>query len=402
MINHDALAKMQTKAMVAGGYIAALLILTTPFSTASIFILSFALLLVWILSSQFMKLPSLLRDNYMALALFLLLLSLIVSMSYTSASFYEAKAMVLKYRKWLVLIVLLPFLESETAQKWGWRALITATLANLIISYLFYFGILDPPHPILSPYSLKSRITHSLFISFCAFYCGHKALEPSKYRYLFLGLLLLSVHNLFVVVTGRTGQLIFLLLMMLLSYQRLSLKYFIRSMGLLMLTLALFVSFSNIADRAFEGISNTSNYLKADSGQESHSSMGQRLTFWENSIRLIKQKPWFGHGVGSFEQAYNAVADKEDFPSRNPHNEYLMLLAQQGVFGLSLFLLFLYYQYRYAIQMPSLKGYLAQGMLLTLVVNSLFNSSFLDHTEGHWFAEMIALCFAPLLRPEKS
>jgi hypothetical protein len=37
---------------------------------------------------------------------------------------------------------------------------------------------------------------------------------------------------------------------------------------------------------------------------------------------------------------------------------------------------------------------MAQGMLMTLVTTSLFNSPLLDHTEGHWFTTMIALCFA--------
>jgi len=35
------------------------------------------------------------------------------------------------------------------------------------------------------------------------------------------------------------------------------------------------------------------------------------------------------------------------------------------------------------------------GLLLYLAVTSLFNGPFLDHTEGHWFAGLIALYFAP-------
>jgi hypothetical protein len=46
--------------------------------------------------------------------------------------------------------------------------------------------------------------------------------------------------------------------------------------------------------------------------------------------------------------------------------------------------------------LPDKEKWLAQGVLLSLIVTSLFNSPFLDHTEGHWFASLIALCFASL------
>ena len=42
------------------------------------------------------------------------------------------------------------------------------------------------------------------------------------------------------------------------------------------------------------------------------------------------------------------------------------------------------------------KNGLLKVFLLSLIVTSLFNSPLLDHTEGHWFASMIALCFASL------
>jgi len=46
--------------------------------------------------------------------------------------------------------------------------------------------------------------------------------------------------------------------------------------------------------------------------------------------------------------------------------------------------------------LPNKEKWLAQGVLLSLIVTSLFNSPLMDHAEGHWFTTMIALCFASL------
>ncbi|MFI3219327.1 MAG: hypothetical protein QX189_09425, partial [Methylococcales bacterium] len=51
-------------------------------------------------------------------------------------------------------------------------------------------------------------------------------------------------------------------------------------------------------------------------------------------------------------------------------------------------------QYYCGKTLPNREKWLAQGLLATLIITSLFNSPLLDHTEGHWFTTLIALCFA--------
>ena len=75
---------------------------------------------------------------------------------------------------------------------------------------------------------------------------------------------------------------------------------------------------------------------------------------------------------------------------------FLMIGVQFGLLGLLIYIGFLASQFFCAKQLPDKEKWLAHGLLLSLVVTSLFNSPFLDHTEGHWFANMIALCFASL------
>ena len=62
-----------------------------------------------------------------------------------------------------------------------------------------------------------------------------------------------------------------------------------------------------------------------------------RLNRWVNSLALVKENPWLGHGLGGFEFAYRKLgpaADPETTPQnvvRSPHNAYLELAVEIGI-----------------------------------------------------------------------
>jgi O-antigen ligase len=181
--------------------------------------------------------------------------------------------------------------------------------------------------------------------------------------------------------------------MLLFSIQRLNRKnaLFFLASGIIFLTV--FINFSDKSARIYEGISESQNYLQLGKGGND-TSIGLRLSFWKNSLEIISETPWFGHGTGSYPVEYQRVIEKTEALAANPHNEYLMITVQLGILGLLLFLAFLYSQYHYSIKLKNQDKWMAQGVLLSLMVNSLFNSSFIDFTEGYWFTVMISLCFS--------
>ncbi len=62
-----------------------------------------------------------------------------------------------------------------------------------------------------------------------------------------------------------------------------------------------------------------------------------RLKRWINSLALVRDHSWFGHGLGGFEFAYRKLgqsADPETTPQnvvRSPHNAYLELAVETGL-----------------------------------------------------------------------
>lgn len=83
-------------------------------------------------------------------------------------------------------------------------------------------------------------------------------------------------------------------------------------------------------------------------------SVGARLFWWRVTLGMIADHPWFGVGVGRFREAYPAYQraffeehpsermlsgrfTAEEVPLESPHNQYLHLLAEQGMLGFGLF-----------------------------------------------------------------
>jgi len=376
-----------------GGFFSVVLLMTIYFSTSLAVIASIIVGLLWVLSGRFMDLPRILKRYPVAAWALLLYGCFMVGLSYGSATEKDAFSMVSKYRELFFIPVLISFFTTERYRNWAWNGFIVASAIILLISYLMDFGVLALNAN--GDACLKSRITHSLFIAFFAFFCAHRIYDDKRHAKLYLTLLVLCIYNLFFVVEGRTGQLIVVALVLLFARQRLTIKGGVITVLVTAVLLALFINFSDKAERISEGVANTQAYLQPVP-EQTDSSMGQRYTFWNYSLKLMAEKPLLGHGTGSFAKEYQRIAHGERIMTHNPHNEFLMIGVQLGLLGLLSYLGFLGSQYYCAKTLPAPEKWLASGVLTSLLITSLFNTPFLDHTEGHWFATMIALCFAAL------
>ena len=382
-------AKTQITASEVGGYCVALFLVSIYFSTALAIALSVVLALLWGMSGQFRHLSNTLKNNPVALWSLLLFACFLVGTHHGDASRSDGVAMLKKYRELLFIPLLLPFLTEQRYRQWAWGAFIAASVVTVIGSQLMNMDLFCVNLQCL-PY-FKSYITHGIFIAFFAFFITHKAFDSrGLVQILYITILLLCLYNLFFVSQGRTGQLIFIVLSLLFAVQRFTKKGLLLAVLMMAIFLGGFIKFSNKATRIKEGVATMQSYLHGHP-KEGEFSMGERFTFWKYSAKLIAKKPIFGHGTGNFTKAYQRISGKE---ANNPHNEFFLIGVQLGAIGLFFYLGFFASQYYYARTLPEQDKWMAQGLLVTLITTSLFNSPLLDHTEGHWFTTMIALCFA--------
>ena len=115
-------------------------------------------------------------------------------------------------------------------------------------------------------------------------------------------------------------------------------------------------------------------------------SIGQRLEFWENSLRFFAAAPIIGHGSGSTQGLFqHAAVDSKVLAGApavgNPHNQTLNVAIQWGMLGVVV----LYAMWLVHLLLFRGDGLVAWIGLMVVVQNfftSLFNSHIFDFNEG--------------------
>lgn len=110
------------------------------------------------------------------------------------------------------------------------------------------------------------------------------------------------------------------------------------------------------------------------------SSSNLRLNLIDVSIDAIKEKPFFGYGIGDIKDILSDFEHKNDFFNNkyyNTHNQYLNLMLATGFFGLLLFIAFLFKNLKLAYS-----GSFEQFSIVLLFVLLMFIENILDRQNG--------------------
>lgn len=382
-------AEVHGRIVLVGGVAAAAIGFALPLSTALMNILAALVFLCWLLSGAFLDLPEMVRKNQVALSALLLFFALFAGMFYSTAPLPESFAILKKYRKLLLLVVLMPFLGDVRVRGWAMAAFIAGSGIALVHSYGVGVGLFP-----LTRWgaSIMSPITHSVLISFLAYYAAQKAINTPSRRWLWALLSLVALVNVLFIVTGRTGQVIAIALMALFichygGWRR-------RIISLILLALVLAGGFA--ASERFRGlVVDTVDDISEYQQGETFTDVGLRLEFYNNSLELVMKRPVFGSGTGSFAGEYAALAgEKGIVATDNPHNEYLNLGVQLGLAGVGLFFVLLAVQWWAAGRMEDRQAMTARALIVAMALGCLANSFLMDSHEGNFYAFFSALFFS--------
>jgi O-antigen ligase len=403
------LAAVATRSDRAAQWAAVALGLSIPLSVALDNVLLPLVAAGWLASGAWRAKWDAIHGNHVALAALLLFGLLLVGTFYGERYPGDALATLLKYADLLWIPMLLWVFRDAATRTRALRALAISLALVIVASYLIMAGVV-PHTDLLSgdasyPVVFKTRQTHGLLMAFGAFLYLHLALAAgtSRMRVLWFVLAVLALANGTLVVQGATGYVVFGALALYLGYGWKGWRGLALTTGA---AAALAVALS-LAPGPFQqrvALIRTEISQWQPGNPNIYSSVGMRLEFYRLTLGIIADHPLLGGGTGSFPRAYAEETRNEvAVPSRNPHNEYLHLMAQLGLIGLiSLFYLF-WAHWRLAPRLASpLEHHLARGLLVTIAVGSLFNSLLLDHTEGLLYAWLTGLLFAGLQSPHRS
>ncbi len=92
--------------------------------------------------------------------------------------------------------------------------------------------------------------------------------------------------------------------------------------------------------------------------KENNNSVFERLMIWRNSVRMIKANPLFGSGLNNWKILYpkygsiegTVMIDSGRITYEHPHNDYLLVFAEQGLVGFLLYLAFYFYLFKIGIR----------------------------------------------------
>lgn len=373
-----------------------------PISTALDSVLLFLVLLMGILSGVFWQQRVLIRHNPVAIAALLLCGLLVLGSFHGQGAGSDATSVLGKYADLWFIALLLPLFKESRYRRYGLALFMAAMAVTLVLSYLIWFGVFEGTRFFVerardNPVVFKLHITHGIFMAFAAYLFAIKARsEIGQMKVLLAALALLAAFNVLFMVQGRTGYLVLGVLGVFYISSLLGRRsLWFGVAGAVAVSIAGYTVSPTLKGRVDIAL-HEAQVWQPGQGSNEASSIGTRMDYYTNTLKIFVQHPFIGVGTGGFEKAYRQqIAGTPVAPSNNPHNQFLLFAAQLGLPGLAAFIYLLVTQWRIARNLPAEEErLLARGVVLTMVVGSLFNSMLLDHTEGLFYAWFSGLLFA--------
>ncbi len=377
-----------------------------PISTAATNVFMGLTLIAWLLSGGFRARWDALRGNWFAYATVGMFAMICVGSLWSTGNREDILYQVHKYAK---LLFMLPAITLMQEEKWRKRGLAAFGLAMLITLALSLASVAWPlsivrgtaAGPSNNHYVFRDYLAQNLMMSFFALVMAVQwQFESIKSRrMIWLAFAILSVIDILFFVQGRTGyvSLAFNVLIFFIFLGSTRLRV-MAAMTIIVLTVSAFQYSSHLKSRIDSAIT---EYQEQD--EKKLSSVGQRLEFMKKGVQLIKERPVFGFGTGSYQKEFCRVADTREWciaGGFHPHNQFIAFGVQLGVVGILAYLAFLAIAAWQAMKLDNGSKILGVGLVATLVADSIFHAPLFLVAEASFF--ILALPLVNAIGPSSS
>ena len=336
------------------------------------------------------------KNQPLLLASGLFIWLLFVDCLYSVAPLKETLESIWGWRKILLLpIGLILFNDPLWKNKFAYSLMIFVSIVSLfcIPFYLLELNIHGAEPGVL----IRNHSTQGMIFSATLFLMGVFLLfkKPIIFirRLWILSFMLIILGVLVYMTPGRSGYLAFIEVAVYFAYLLRREKHYKMLSVVFLIPSILLLTSPVVRDRIELGVKEMQH---VDPAKIESSSMGLRMVLWKHTIELIQDRPLLGFGTGSFEEAYSQkIKDNPNWEKNimhDPHNQFLKIWVEMGIFGLMVFLGMLVS----SLLQKSSKIYfhLGIGVLLAWCATSLFSAHFSTFTEGRfiyiWLGIMLA------------
>lgn len=368
-----------------------------PLGTAPTNILMALTLATWLMAGGYKERLSIFSDNYFPWAALSLYVLLLIGALYSTGDLHDIRFQLAKYFKLIFLLVAMSLLKDKKWRQWAFHAFALAMAITLTLSLI---SVLTPlsfvkgtaAGPSDNHYVFKDHIAQNLLMSFFVLLMliRSQAAPTKKIGTLYLAVAALGIIDIVFFVQGRTGyiSLAFNIFIFILFYAPSNRRLVWLAMAALTALICFHYS-SNFSSRIELAVT---EFNKQDAKELT--SVGQRVEFTKKSLELIKERPFFGSGTGSYAKEFCRVAISPEWCEagrHHPHNQFLAFGVQLGLMGICAYLFFLASVYKQAQRFSLPEKVLCIGLLGTMLTDSILHAPLFLVTETQFFILMLAI-----------
>lgn len=321
-----------------------------------------------------------------------------VAMLWAEVPWRERWDAFISWRKLWVVLIALALLGPEI---WKRRVVVGYVgICAVVVTVSFAFvaaqglptSVFDPAGSLLRNHSAQSMALATA--TFFALWLAASASLSPTWRRAAASFAALFVVNLAFVTPGRSGYLALAVMLAVLAVTRLRER---RQVLIVLVLGALFAGAIWVSPVAQEGIASARDEWNNAAVLKEPTRVGIRVVMYENTLEIVRERPLLGTGTGGFGRAYSAhvkakYGDWRQLPTADPHNQYLHVLAEQGVIGLLMFLA--YIAAGLLDRSAGSTRVLAVGMLLAWSATSMLSGHFKTFAEGYLLALVLGTMLA--------
>ena len=331
---------MNSKIDTTRRWLLLLYIFSLPLSTAINNILFAILILFWLIWGDKRKTLYYIKNNPIVAAFYVLFFFFAISILW-SDDIPHAIKLIKKEAFYLALPIFMSLIKKDEIELYI-KSFLSAMFISEFLSYLIFFKIVPPflhatahdPVPFMGPTGHISYNPMLVLSIYLLIYLFFKSKLSGISRAVSAFFIVTMTINLFIT-GGRAGQVAFFFMLIVIAMQffKFNFKTFILT---IIAAISIFFIAYNSSDifhkRVNLAISDIKNY-KTDK----KTSIGMRIATWENSLRIVKEHPFIGSGIGDFFIDVNEYSKKYTpgaIMNPQPHNMYLFAWAHSGIFAL--------------------------------------------------------------------
>lgn len=323
-------------------------------------------------------------------AAFALFFIVLLGSIWSPADSHEKLMAIEKYSKLLYLPILVAAFTDPRARDFGLHGFLLAMVVTCFVSILWFYGYLSLSE-VEGGGVFRNRIMTGFMMAFAAYLSSFLFTQQiGKNKLIYAFLTLLFTYHVFFINEGRTGYVVYFILMVLLMLQTFSWRQAIVG---IVLGCSLF-GFIYYQSPVMQGaIHDAMDDCRRYSQNEKDTHIGFRLQFHDYAYTLFKRSPWFGNGTASFTHTFHL---ENPIPGRGdkllePHSQYWLIASEFGLLGCFAFLFFVGSLMVTSLRLKILKP-LAFGVLLPFIAGCWSDSLLFYSGTGYFFILFMALC----------